>query len=46
MDATARPRGPSGRLDRPAGVRVVFVTYLLVIAAGLVLYAVIGVTNH
>lgn len=29
-----------------AAMRVVFVTYLLVIAAGLVTYSVIGLTHH
>jgi hypothetical protein len=37
---------PSGPRRRPSGMRAVFALYLVVIAAGLAFYIVVGITHH
>jgi hypothetical protein len=39
-------RNPSGARPRPFRMRLVFSLYLAVIAAGLALYIVVGLTHH
>jgi hypothetical protein len=40
------PRNPSGARRRPPPMRLVFSLYLAVIAIGLALYIVVGLTHH